>query len=146
MRYSLSAKLLLLLGSSQLAVASAVDGEQVVIAADTGSDGTAPARVHKADDAVLAALKAHADPVDALIALQPEKADKLAERRLIHVFGEKKAEWMTEGDKLRLRRKGKKFRDITKHQDVYEDSSVGTLSGKASKSSETIRLQLRGTG
>ncbi|KAF6786383.1 hypothetical protein CSOJ01_15432, partial [Colletotrichum sojae] len=38
------AKLLLLLGSSQLAVASAANGEQVVFAAD--SDATVPARVH----------------------------------------------------------------------------------------------------
>ncbi|KAF6832150.1 peptidase family m28 [Colletotrichum musicola] len=129
MRSSLPAKLLLLLGSSQLAVASAANGDQVVFVAD--SDATVPARVHKADDAVLAALKAHPDPVDALIALQPEKADKMAERRLIHVFGEKEAEWMTEGDKLRLRRKGKKFRDVTKHQGLYEGSSVGAFSGKA---------------
>ncbi|KAF3763322.1 Zn-dependent exopeptidase [Cryphonectria parasitica EP155] len=37
---------------------------------------------------------------------------------------------MTEGDKLHLRREGKKFMDITDHQDLYKDS-VNTRAGKA---------------
>ncbi|KAF5515400.1 Leucine aminopeptidase 1 [Colletotrichum siamense] len=128
MRYSLSTKLLLLLGSSQLALSASND--QFVIA-PASKDAATPFRIHDADESVLAALKAHPDPVDALLSLQPEKADKLAERRLLHVFGEKEPQWMTEGDKLRLRRKGKKFRDITNHQDLYAEDSVGAWSGKA---------------
>ncbi|OLN97745.1 Leucine aminopeptidase 1-like protein 4 [Colletotrichum chlorophyti] len=134
MRYSLSAKLLLLLGSSQLAVSSPQNDDQFVIAPVANDKGakasTSPIRTHNVDASILAALDEHSDPVDALIALQPEKAAKLAERRLLHVLGEKQPQWMTEGDKLRLRRKGKKFRDITDFQDLYTDS-VDTRSGKA---------------
>lgn len=130
MRSSLSAKLLLLLSFSRLAVSSA--GDQVVIAPST-NEAAVPARSHKVDDSIIAALKVHTDPVDALLSLQPEKAGKLAERRLLHVFGEKEPQWMTEGDKLRLRQKGKKFRDITNHQDLYAQDSVGAWSGKASE-------------
>jgi leucyl aminopeptidase len=38
---------------------------------------------------------------------------------------------MTEGDKLRLRRQGKKFVDITDHEEFYA-KQVDTLAGKAS--------------
>ncbi|TDZ18663.1 Leucine aminopeptidase 1 [Colletotrichum orbiculare MAFF 240422] len=130
---SLSAKLLLLLGSSQLVLGTPSNADQAVIASssdDVPSSGSV--KVHKVDEAITAALEAYPDPVDALVHLQPEKAAQLAEPRLIHVFGEKKAEWMTEGDKLRLRQKGKKFRDITKHQDLYAaDDAANVWSGKA---------------
>jgi leucyl aminopeptidase len=51
----------------------------------------------------------------------------------LNVFGDQKPKWMTEGDKLRLRRHGKKFVDITDHREFY-DQQVDTLSGKASES------------
>ncbi|KAK1963422.1 peptidase family M28 [Colletotrichum sublineola] len=129
MRYSLSTKLLLLLGSSQLVLGS--PGDQVVIA-QTAEEHVAavPGTAWAVDSSIHAALQKHADPVDALISLQPEMAAKMSEARLIHVFDEKKAEWMTEGDKLRLRRKGRKFRDITDFQELYKDS-VDAQSGKA---------------
>lgn len=86
---------------------------------------------HDVDSTILAALKTHADPVDALLALQPELAIDLAQRRLLHVFGDEKPQWMTEGDKLRLRRQGKKFSDITDHHEFYERQQVNTFSGHA---------------
>ena len=85
------------------------------------------------DEAILAALKKHSDPVDALISLQPETAAEFAQPRLLHVFGENKPQWMTEGDKLRLRRQGKKFADITDHEEFYAQQ-VDTMAGKASES------------
>ncbi|KAJ0334150.1 hypothetical protein COL5a_000197 [Colletotrichum fioriniae] len=138
MRYSLSAKLLLLLGSSQLVLSSHED--QRVLAPATESTinddaatlgwDKAPMFTTENKDAIVAALKKYDDPVDAFVSLQPDMADTLAEPRLIHVHGEKMAEWMTEGDKLRLRRKGRKFRDITDFQELYADH-VNTFAGKA---------------
>lgn len=136
MRYSLSSKLLLLLGSAQLAVSSPNGGDQAVLApatdGDAVNDATVTAGKHSVDEKVLAAVKAHSDPVEVMLSLHPEQAATLAEPRLIHVFGEKKAEWMTEGDKLRLRRKGKKFRDITDYQELYT-GTADAWSGKASE-------------
>lgn len=129
MRYSLSAQLLLLLGSSQLVLGS--PGDQVVIAPSTSSAEADGVSAWAVESHITAALEKHADPVDALVSLQPEMAAKMAEARLLHVAGEAKAEWMTEGDKLRLRRKGKKFRDITDFQELYTES-VDAKSGKAS--------------
>ncbi|GJC93137.1 Peptide hydrolase [Colletotrichum higginsianum IMI 349063] len=128
MRYSLSAQLLLLLGSSQLVLSS--PGDQVVIAPSTSSAEADGVSAWAVESHITAALEKHADPVDALVSLQPEMAAKMAEARLLHVAGEAKAEWMTEGDKLRLRRKGKKFRDITDFQELYTES-VDAKSGKA---------------
>ncbi|KDN64787.1 putative peptidase family M28, partial [Colletotrichum sublineola] len=107
-------------------------GDQVVIAqtAEEHVAAAVPGTAWAVDSSIHAALQKHADPVDALISLQPEMAAKMSEARLIHVFDEKKAEWMTEGDKLRLRRKGRKFRDITDFQELYKDS-VDAQSGKA---------------
>lgn len=39
---------------------------------------------------------------------------------------------MTIGDKMRLRRKGKKFMDVTDYNDMYKEQ-VNALSGKASE-------------
>ena len=69
------------------------------------------------DDAILSALAQHSDPVEALLSLQPELRDYLAEPRLLDVFGQGEV-WLTEGDKLRLRREGKKFGDVTDFQAV----------------------------
>ncbi|KAH7909279.1 Zn-dependent exopeptidase [Hygrophoropsis aurantiaca] len=52
--------------------------------------------------------------------IDPASATELDEPRLLQVFGEE-AQWMTEGDKLRLRKQGLKFADLT----GYEDLSVG---------------------
>jgi len=85
---------------------------------------------HVVDEAILTALKTHSDPVAALVALRPEAAASLAEPRLLRVNGEQKPEWMTEGDKLRLRRRGKKFVDITDHRDFYAQQ-IDASAGKA---------------
>ncbi len=87
---------------------------------------------HIVDEAILAILKTHFDPVAALISLQPELAAELAQERLLHVVGDQKPEWMTEGDKLRLRRRGKKFVDITDNYEFYAQK-VDVSSGKASE-------------
>lgn len=154
MRTHLSAKLLLLLAFSERVISAPRDGAQVVIAPfssgndhEPGSNGykqhddlvantqaNQATTDHVVDDSILNALSAHSDPVDALLSLQPELAAQMAEPRLIRVHGQAKAVWMTEGDKLRLRREMKKFMDITDHQELYAQSeSVSTWAGKASK-------------
>ncbi|KAK2596540.1 hypothetical protein N8I77_013426 [Diaporthe amygdali] len=136
MRSSLSFKLLLILTWSERVISSLRDGsQQVVIAPPENVNDAAVAssdfhHEHIVDDTILAALKAYPDPVDAMISLQPEMAAQLAESRLIHILGEDKPRWMKEGDKLRLRQKGKKFMDITDHQELYADG-VDAWSGKA---------------
>lgn len=148
MQLSPSPKLLLLLLSLTQHVVSSPrqGGGQVVLAPPTNAhthddDNNTPAPAnayaeahagHVVDESILAALDAHADPVDALVSLQPELAAQLAAPRLIHVFGEAGPEWRTEGDKLHLRRQHKKFMDITDHQDLYT-GSVHSTAGKASK-------------
>lgn len=151
MHLSVSPKLLLLLLSfSQRVVSSPRQDGQVVLAPAADKDTVAPAYAdahagHVVDEAILAALDAHSDPIDALVSLQPELAAQLAEPRLIHVFGEAAPEWMTEGDKLRLRRQHKKFMDITNHQDLYT-GSVNSMAGKASKSLSSFTWLRRGLG
>ncbi|KAK3995207.1 leucine aminopeptidase 1 [Cladorrhinum sp. PSN332] len=89
---------------------------------------------HSVDKEMLEALKTHSDPVDALVALRPKMATALAEPRLLHVFGEREARWMTEGDKLRLRRQKKKFMDITDHHEFYaqeKKQATTSVAGKA---------------
>lgn len=134
MRSAVSATLLLL-SLSQHVVSSPHLADQAVLAPHATDEAisTFPTAhgEHVIDDSILAALQAHSDPVDALISLHPELAEQLSERRLIHVFGEADSQWMTEGDKLRLRRQGKKFRDITDHQELYT-GSVDAQAGKAS--------------
>jgi bacterial leucyl aminopeptidase len=92
-----------------------------------------PEAEHIAEDTIFAALKRHSDPVAALVSLHPDFAAELAQPRLLHVFGEQKPEWMTEGDKLRLRRRGRKFMDITDHQNFYEQQVDASWAGKARK-------------
>jgi leucyl aminopeptidase len=121
----------LLLSTSQLALGSPLEDKQVLLVPSPEVQNSHTQ--HVVDKAILTALKTHSDPVAALIALQPESAENLAEPRLLHVFGDQKPEWITEGDKLRLHRRGKKFVDITDHRDFYAQQ-VDTLSGKASES------------
>ncbi|OAQ95832.1 hypothetical protein LLEC1_01370 [Akanthomyces lecanii] len=117
-----SALLLLALGLASLGAAS--QDSQVVFSHNANAQ-------HKIDPAILAALKEHKDPVDAWIALHPDDADKLAEKRLLRIAGEKEAQWMTEGDKMRLRRKGRKFSDITDYEEFYKQNAVSSQAGKA---------------
>lgn len=134
MRSTVAATVLLSL--SQQVLSSPHQGGQAVLAPASSDKVVLPPfpdahGEHVVDNAIVAALNAHSNPVDALISLQPELAAQLAEPRLIHIFGESKAAWMTEGDKLHLRRKGKKFRDITDYQELYTDSAQAQA-GKAS--------------
>lgn len=127
--------LLLLLGAADLAVSSRDPGAQVVFAPSTDTPN-GPASHHdyttqKAQEQLLQTLQAHPDPVDAYLALRPDAAAELAEPRLLHVLGNQEPEWMTVGDKMRLRRKGKKFMDVTDYQDLYTEQ-VGAMSGRAS--------------
>ena len=115
---------LLLLGTAQLARAS---DQQVVFAPSVQ-------REHDVDPAILAALEAQSDPVAAMISLDPSSEIFLSQPRLLRVSGSKEAEWMTEGDKLRLRRQGKKFVDITEHEEFYADRVHELSAGKASES------------
>lgn len=117
-----SALLLLTLGLAGLGAAS--QDSQVVFSHNANSQ-------HKVDPAILAALKEHKDPVDAFISLHPEAAEKLAEKRLLSIAGEKEPKWMTEGDKMRLRRKGRKFADITDYEEFYKQNALSAQSGKA---------------
>ncbi|KAI1259021.1 peptidase family M28 [Xylariaceae sp. FL1019] len=88
----------------------------------TGDVADAPF-IHTVDQSILTALEEHDDPVAALVALRPELADELIQPRLIHVLGDDEPQWMTEGDKMRLRRAGHKFRDATDFQDMLVDAS-----------------------
>ncbi|KAN0121918.1 Zn-dependent exopeptidase [Hyaloscypha variabilis] len=123
MLLSSASHLLFVLGSSP-------QDKQAVLAPPPDQGAPHTCAEHAVDNAVLAALKTHSDPVAALLSLQPESAAELAQPRLLHVIGEQAPEWMTEGDKLRLRRQGKKFVDITDHEEFYAQQ-VDTLAGKA---------------
>ncbi|KAI1279001.1 peptidase family M28 [Xylaria sp. FL0933] len=123
---------LLALGLSAAQVSASLRASSQVVLSSPDSIEVGPPispvnSVHAIDDAILAALNAHDDPVDALVSLRPELADELAEPRLLHVFVHETPQWMTEGDKLRLRRQGRKFKDITGFQ---EDADV-SWAGKA---------------
>ncbi|ROV90373.1 hypothetical protein VMCG_09722 [Cytospora schulzeri] len=138
MRSYLSAQLLLLLSFSDRALSSPRHGSQQAVLAPPADDKTASTpsaefpkeHVHVVDDAILAALDTYSDPIEALASLQPGSASELLELRLIHVFGQPKPQWMVEGEKMRLRREGKKFMDITNHRELYSDP-VNSLSGEA---------------
>jgi leucyl aminopeptidase len=127
---------LVLLLSTRFALGALFQDKQAVLVPSPELPIANAQAEHVVDEAILAALKTHSDPVAALVSLQPELAADLAQKRLLHVVGEQKPEWMTEGDKLRLRRRGKKFVDITDHEEFYAQQ-VGILSGKASEASST---------
>lgn len=124
MMKSICTSSLLLLSTSLFSTGFASQESQVHL--------TASSKHHQVDPAILAALEKYSDPVDAFVSLHPEAAEQLAEPRLLHVLGEPDAQWLTEGDKLRLKRKGKKFTDITDHESFYKEQ-VHTLAGKARK-------------
>jgi len=129
----LRSALVLLLSNSHLISGSSLPNNQAILGSSPAAPENANAHTpHVVDPAVLSALSTHSDPVAALLSLQPELSSDLSQPRLLHVSGEKKPEWMTEGDKLRLRRKGRKFVDITEHEEFYANQ-VDAESGKASK-------------
>lgn len=112
----------ILLLSSVLGGTATPDAQRVL--------GAAKPSTHHVDPAILAALDKHPDPVDAYVYLHPEAAKELAEPRFLHVHGDAKPKWLTEGDKLRLRRKGRKFADITEHHEFYAQQ-VNAMAGQA---------------
>jgi bacterial leucyl aminopeptidase len=127
---------LVLLLSSQFALGSLSRNKQTVFLKFQPTPGTPIANPHGEyviNNEILGALETYSDPVAALISLQPEVATELAQARLLHVVGEQEPEWLTEGDKLRLRRRGKKFIDITEHEEFYTQQ-VDISSGKACES------------
>lgn len=63
-------------------------------------------------------LAAHNDdPVEVMRLLDPVYAETLDEPRLLQVFGSEPV-WMTEGDKLRLKKRGLSFMDLTGREDL----------------------------
>jgi len=92
---------------------------------------TGVAHQHIAQPAILESIDRYPDPVEALVNLQPGLADFLATERLVHVAGANSAIWMTEGDKLRLKRDNKFFVDITDRPDATLESG-NSFAGKAS--------------
>lgn len=128
--------LALLLSASKLGLGLPSQDTQLVLA-PSPDFAHVHAEEHVVDKTILAALETHSDPVAALLFLRPELAADLAAPRLLHVAGEQKPEWMTEGDKLHLRRRRKKFMDITDHQDFYAQQAEGSWAGKASRSASS---------
>jgi leucyl aminopeptidase len=108
--------LTLFLSAAQPAQARLSGSSNSLSPSDHGSDGISY-KCHAVDETILQALAQHADPVDALLSLRPDRQAEMAEPRLLHVQGEAHPTWLTEGDKLRLRRRGMKFMDITNHND-----------------------------
>lgn len=132
-----------LLGTAQLTVALP-DLQRVLAPIPSSSSGVGgvsrPHGDHTVHESILAAIETHADPVTALVSLQSEYEARaeteaaLAEPRLLRRLGTRnaKAEWMTEGDKMRLRREGVKFMDITDHEEFYKEQEqvYDALAGK----------------
>ncbi|KAJ5404340.1 peptidase family M28 [Penicillium cosmopolitanum] len=122
------------LGAAQLTASASTSGsgDAGVVAGVSRPHGD-----HSVHESILSAIETHADPVAALVSLQSEDEARakteaaLAEPRLLRRLGapNAKAEWMTEGDKMRLRREGVKFMDITDHEDFYKEQ-VDALAGK----------------
>lgn len=128
MRASICKGRLLLLGTSLVALGTASpDAQRPLHLHAPGSEK----HHHQVDPAVLAALQNHPDPVDAFVSLHPELTDELAQPRLLHIFDEGTTKWLTEGDKLRLKRKGKKFADITDHDEFIKENRINSMAGEA---------------
>ncbi|KAG6038069.1 hypothetical protein E4U41_004603 [Claviceps citrina] len=124
MRAHISKWRLLLLGTSLVAGGAASPAAQSPL----GAPGSGTQR--QVDAAILAALEKHPDPVDALLALHPKRADELAQPHLLRIIDED-TKWMAEGDKLRLQRRGKKFADITDHDEIIEANEMGSMAGES---------------
>lgn len=136
----LGSVLLLVLSASNFCLGRVSPDTQVIFTPSRDVAG-AYAEEHVVDKAILSALEMHSDPVAALVFLQPELAVDLAAPRLLHVAGEQKPQWMTEGDKLRLRRRRKKFMDITDNESFYAQHAEAVWAGKASKQPPQVHRQ-----
>lgn len=81
------------------------------------SPATADSAHIDAEREIMSALEQFADPVDAMLALDSAQEEVLAEARYLEVFdgpgGQGQLKWLTEGDKLRLRRANIDFIDWT---------------------------------
>jgi hypothetical protein len=133
-RIKLSATLLVaLLSTTPLLASSVINSEDQHQLPLSSLSSSSLRDEHPVHPSILAALDRYPDdPVAALLHLKPELVELMEEPRLIQVFGEgsRDGEWMTEGDKLRLRREGKGFMDLTDSQFLGESF----MAGKASES------------
>jgi hypothetical protein len=105
-----------------------------------------PAHPRLLDPALIKALTApdadiEFDVVGLLKELDPSIAEELDEPRFIWVFGDDEGQdgngveseggrWMTEGDKVVLRRQGKKFVDLTGREGRWSGDKSGSGSGE----------------
>ena len=104
-----------------LSLLAATSGLVSLVAADSQQVLAPPTNPTAVDGvSIEEVLDLHDDPVDAYLSIFPDAVNELREPRLLRVAG-KEAEWMTEGDKMRLRRKHLHFMDITDHADFYAD-------------------------
>jgi len=97
--------------------------------------------VHVTEATIIQLLAAHNDdPVEVMRLVDPSYAPTLDEPRLLQVFGADPV-WMTEGDKLRLRKQGLGFMDLTGHQDVFRSSLNEKQTGMSFKMPWSPRLR-----
>lgn len=74
-------------------------------------------------------LAAHNDdPIEVIRLLDPHYAKILHAPRLVEVFGTEPV-WMTEGDKLRLKKQGLSFTDLTGHENITSTLSSNKDNG-----------------
>ena len=132
-RFTLVERLLFLLIALRIVLCSPLLDTQVVLGPSAEAEGI----IDK--DSISRALEKYSDPVAALLSIQPDSEVELAQPRLLHVFGEQKPQWMTEGDKLRLRSRRRKFMDMTDNQRFYDQQVDASWAGKARKP-ESVKL------
>ncbi|KAK8853035.1 hypothetical protein IAR55_003736 [Kwoniella newhampshirensis] len=136
MRPSTSLAFLLTAGLAIATPLEAVKRDQLVFSSSLKSKvdtqaSDPPATTYQVHPSILAALGDHPDdPVSALTAIDPAYEAVLRERRLLEVAGQP-AKWMTEGDKLELRRAGLKFLDLTDRQDAMRQFQATNFAGHA---------------
>ncbi|TFK52279.1 Zn-dependent exopeptidase [Heliocybe sulcata] len=118
--------------------ARTVSGAQVVLEDDHLVTDALAQRIHG-----LSLL--YPDPVDLYKAVDPAGAADLDEPRLLRIPGLDGTQWMTEGDKLGLRRQGVKFIDVTETQDlgVRNAARVQAASGNATYPDISYRDQVK---
>jgi len=96
-----------------------------------------PEHAQLVDPAILERLSSpDFDAIQLLKELEPARAHELDEPRFLHVFAEDHGRWMTEGDKINLRRQNKKFVDLTGRE--HRESRLQDLVNK--KRSKLTRL------
>jgi len=92
--------------------------DQSVLSADNGATAEMD---HKAYVEGLLAIHDN-DPVAAMKVADPVYGAMLDEPRLLEIFGQPR-QWMTEGDKLRLKQEGLSFIDLTNFEEFEVDSA-----------------------